>query len=56
MAALVVTDPVVISRKLSEFRDKGLIECTRGTIVILEPDELAQFAEIDRQSMFVIQD
>ena len=44
MAALVVTDPVVISRKLGEFRDSGVIDTNRKEINVLRIDELASLA------------
>ena len=51
MAALVVTDPVVISRKLGEFREAGLIESNRGTIFVTEPIKLAELAMLDLESI-----
>jgi CRP-like cAMP-binding protein len=51
MAALVVTDAVVISRKLGEFREAGLIESNRGTIIVKEPIKLAELAMLDLESI-----
>jgi CRP-like cAMP-binding protein len=51
MAAHAATVPVVISRTLGEFRDEGLIECSRDLITIYHPDELAVLALIDLEPM-----
>ena len=51
MAALVATDAVVISRKLGEFREAGLIESNRGTIIVKEPIKLAELAMMDLESI-----
>lgn len=46
MAARVATVPVVLSRTLGELKDGGLIECTRGTIRVMNPLALAEMALI----------
>jgi CRP/FNR family transcriptional regulator len=52
MAALVVTDPVVISRKLGEFKEAGVIECDRSTIIVQNPEKLAHFAKLDMETVY----
>jgi CRP/FNR family transcriptional regulator len=44
MAAHIATVPVVISRTLGEFKEEGIIDCTRKSIVVSHPDELADLA------------
>jgi CRP-like cAMP-binding protein len=46
MAARTATVPVVVSRKLGELREDGLVECTRDTIRVLDPKGLAEMALI----------
>lgn len=47
MAAHVASTAVVISRMLGDFREKGLIQCSRHHICVLKPYELAELASID---------
>jgi len=51
MAALVATDPVVISRKLGEFKEAGIIECSRVTIIVHSPEKLADLAQLDMETV-----
>lgn len=46
MAARTATVPVVISRTLGELKEDGFIECTRGTIRVVNPQGLAETALI----------
>jgi CRP-like cAMP-binding protein len=47
MAARVATVPEAISRSLSFYRDLGVIESSRTTIIITKLDELAQVKQIN---------
>ena len=47
MAARVATVPEAISRSLSFYRDLGVIESSRTTIIFTKPDELAQVKQVD---------
>lgn len=44
MAAHIATVPVVISRTLGEFKEEGFVDCTRKSIVVHQPEELANLA------------
>ncbi len=50
MAAHIATVPVVISRTLGEFRDEGYVDCTRTSIVVNQPEALAQIALLKLES------
>ena len=47
LAAQTCTVPEAISRALAYFRDLGLITSARSQITVLQPDELAQLAQIE---------
>ena len=47
MSAQIATVPEAISRSLGILRDKSLIETTRQEITILDPDALAEVAQLD---------
>jgi CRP/FNR family transcriptional regulator len=47
MAAHVASSAVVISRMLGDFRDRGLVECSRHHICVIKPYELADLASLD---------
>ncbi len=47
LAAQTCTVPEAISRALAYFRDQGLITSTRSQITVIQPDELAQLAQIE---------
>jgi CRP/FNR family transcriptional regulator len=44
MAARAATVPVVLSRTLGDLKEVGHIECTRGTIRVVDPKALAEMA------------
>lgn len=50
MAAHIATVPVVISRTLGEFKDLGYIDCTRASIKVNQPEELAHLALLKLES------
>jgi CRP-like cAMP-binding protein len=50
MAAHIATVPVVISRTLGEFREEGYVDCTRTSIIVNQPEELAHLALLDLES------
>ncbi len=52
MAAHIVTSPVVISRILGEFKEEGLIECCRSTILVF-PEKLFALTLIDYEPVMV---
>jgi CRP/FNR family transcriptional regulator len=47
MSAQISTVPEAISRSLGILRDKGLIETTRQEITLLDPEALAEIAQLD---------
>ena len=50
MSAQIATVPEAISRSLGILRDKGLIETTRREIAIVDPEGLAEVAQLDSSS------
>ena len=46
MAAWVATVSEAISRSLSFYRDLGVIESSRTTIIVIKPDDLAHVKRI----------
>jgi CRP-like cAMP-binding protein len=50
MAAHIATVPVVISRTLGEFKEHGYVECTRASIIVNQPEELARLALLTVES------
>lgn len=52
LAAQTCTVPEAISRTLTFFRDQGHIASSRSQIVVLQPDELAQLAQIDLEPLW----
>ena len=49
MAARVATVPEAISRSLSFFRDLGVIDCSRKTIIINKPENLNRVVQINSE-------
>ena len=47
MAAHIASTSVVISRVLGEFRNEGLVECSRQSILVTNPTELAEVASLN---------
>lgn len=52
LAAQTCTVPEAISRALAYFRDQGHILSNRSQIVVLQPDELAQLAQIEMEPLW----
>lgn len=50
MAALIGTVPELVSRSLHSLQDAGLITYSRTEIILISPDALARFAQIDLAS------
>lgn len=51
IAASISTVPEAVSRSIKSLREAGVIECTRTQIFVNNPDELADFAQVE-QDMF----
>ena len=46
MAASISTVPEAVSRSIKSLRESGVIDCTRNQIVVRNPEELAEIAQI----------
>jgi len=53
MAAHIASVPEAISRSLNILKCQGIINTTRSTIIILEPDQLARLARTESKDLFV---
>ena len=53
MAAHIASVPEAISRSLNILKCQGMIETTRTTITILDPNEIARLAQVEPNDIFV---
>ena len=52
LAAHICTVPEAVSRALASFREQGHIRSSRSQIVVLQPEELAQLAQINLEPLW----